>query len=499
MTRIAFIPLSNDFAYHRDVAVRATAAGCSQVQLSHNICHNADDLLDDPAKALRAREITQLHRQAGQEVWCWTHEFRNPPAEFIEDRLLDLDQPGLWTFLEAKYTRFFEEVLPDLDGLILTFAETHFPVYQDRRVKSRESRQMRTARLIRTLYTVCRRHGKRLAVRDFVYRLDEVERMTETIRDVERDVPVMSKCVPHDWEPFYPHNPTIGAYGLREQWVEYDLGHEYEGQHLYPFAEVERNLERLRYGYARGVRTVALRLDRPMVLGRQSALYTPWGELELLVFSRFSQDPAVEAEDIWRRWAADKFPGARELVETATTCVYKFMFALRFWMANHSNLPTVEYAETHINDGNADRLPVWTGKAEDWEADRNFRAMPRFWLDTCLQEADEAERLAQRCAEIASRTDCADGWRDVWLRGVRNLELWCGLFCAYKRVYFPLQYLARNPGTMPKADVERALNQLETLCQDAAPEIRAQHLEWRVTAEAFPEVLASLRARLAAL
>ncbi len=488
---VGWLPLADAPALHRDVAALARPLGCRQVQLSHHLCHDADDLIGDPARAARARETVAAYRAAGQSVWCWTHEVRLPPAACVRAGRLDFDDPALWSALEAKYARFFTTVLPGIDGLVLTFAETDFPVYQDGQVDGGGTPAQRTARLANALQAICRRHGKRLAIRDFVYRRSEIEAMAEALAACDDDIVIMSKCVPHDWHPFYPVNPLLGRTGSKEQWIEFDFGHEYEGQHLYPYAEVEANLERLRHAYACGVKTVLVRLDRAVRFLGRSALHCPWGRLELLTVQRFAADPRVEAEAIWSEWEASQFPGARRLVEAATKAVQLMLFPHEFWYADHSRLPTWDYAATHLVDGNADRLPVWTGHALHREREWLFRTMPRPWLEELEREAHRALALASECARMLDAAPAAAA--GPWRSGIRQLGLWMALFARHRRAYFLIEFARRHPDAVAADEITAAIDDLASACAQAEPELASAMLEQEVAPANFARVIASLR------
>jgi hypothetical protein len=490
---ISWLPLADSPGLHQAVLREAEGRGCSAVQLSHFICHDADDLLDDPDRARHARELVSTYRKAGLQVWCWTHEVRLPPLSCVQDRRVKFEDPCLWEHLQEKYTRFLTETMPEVDGLVLTFAETDFHIYQDEFVVSDHAPAERVARLANALNRVCRAQGKRLAIRDFVYRRHEVEQMARALELCDDDIAIMTKCVPHDWHPFYPVNPLLGRTGTKEQWMEFDFGHEYEGQHLYPYAEVEANLERLRHAHACGVRTFVVRLDRAVEFNGRSALHTPWGQLELLTLQRFVENPTVPAEEVWAEWERGQFPGARHVVERATRAVQMMLFPHEFWYADHSRLPTWEYATTHLVDGNADRLPVWTSDAVHCERDRLFRLLPRPWLEALLEEAEQARQLAAEASSGLATVEVSP-MRAAWQDGLRQLVLWLDLFSLHRRAYFSIEYARRRPAELKVSDIAAALAALEQACGQAAPSLAGAFLEDSAAAHHFPLVLTSLRA-----
>ena len=464
---VHLLPLTASYAYNELVAAFAERQRCIRAaHLSHLLCHHADDLLDDPARAEHNRQVAALYQSIGLETWAWTHEVHHPPPHLLDGQgRLRLDDPQLDGWLNEKYARFFEESLPGLTGLVLTFAETQFAVYQDEKVSSSRPPRQRIMALVDRMRDICHRHGKRLAVRDFVYRLTEVQTMGETLREMPPDVAVMSKVVPHDWHPYYPPNPLLGAVGRREQWVEHDLGHEYEGQHLYPFADLEVLRERLAAGARAGCRLICIRLDRYAGDTGQSALDTPWGRREMQRVLDFADirpcDSDAEDED--------------RLVAGCTEAAKRMLFPAKMWLADHSRLPTYHYAVSHLTDGNADRLGTWTGDAADLEAERAFAAMQPALLEQLREEMDQARGKLGACQGLLTGST-EGGLGKEYTAGVASLEAWFELWHAFREAFFPLRCL-EDSAVGDAGQIARAIERLERCCRDAAPWLSGRWLE----------------------
>ena len=458
---IHWLPLTTELEYNRCVASAASHYGCEAVHFSHTLCHHADDLLEDQERAYHALNVLELYRTAGLEVWCWTHEFTRPPAEVVDDGWLRVDAPELYDHLRRKYRRFLADVLPGITGIVLTFAECEYPVYQDRNVRSRHEPAERVRRLVTVMREICRDHGVKLAVRDFVYRKAEIDTMVDTIRALPGDVAVMSKCVPHDWHPYYPMNPVIGAFPERVQWVEHDLGFEYEGQHTVPYANLDTFLARMRAAHQHGGTVTALRLDRFSGQLGQSALHTPWGRLMLKAAYMFDDNPAVTAEAVWERAAGELPVGAREIIEKATGSVRKSFYIAKMWIANHSDLPTFEYADSHIIDGNADRLPVWTREATHREIERRFRAPSLTLFDECMEEADEGLEWAREAARRAAAAGLDA--QEPWGTALERLQAWAELFRAFKQAYLLIRLREQGSDLVSRQLIDEAIEHLDLL------------------------------------
>lgn len=475
---IHWMPLTPDLAYNRQVADAAAACGADAVHLSHLICHHAEELLDED-RAAHARALCGLYREKGLDVWCWTHEFSHD-ADVLADAegRLPWDEGVLDAFLQEKYARFLNETLPGLSGLVLTFAETPYAVYQDKRVESTLPPEERTARLIEWMRDICRTHGVQLAVRDFVYRLPEVEGMIQTLRRMPDDVIVMSKCVPHDWHPFYPANPVLGALGEKTQWIEHDLGYEYEGQHAYPYCDLDCLVERVREGRTRGGHALCLRLDRYHGDTGQSAVSTPWGRLALQVAQAVHQNPEVDVDALVRAWEADTVPGAANILHEATEAVKKMLFPKHMWIADHSRIPSYAYAKSHLNDGNADRLSIWTDAPDDHATDAAFRGMDAAFVQALDDEADEACAHAARAMALYKESGVDD---PSWSAGLKALGAWMEIWQAWRAAFFRLREEEEHLGTHPEAVLAEWIDAFESVTHRFAEWLQTLSAEGRVT------------------
>lgn len=497
---IHWLPLKADAAYARDAVKLADAyGGVKAFHLSHLIVHHADDLARNPEQLENARTLHQLFREHGFDVWCWTHEIRHPPAECIAaDGRLDLDHPRLPDHLGAKYRDVLTEFLPGLRGLVLTFAETQFEVYKERSATSRRFQgdgapAQKTGWLINQMQQICGQHGIELTIRDFVYRMHEVEAMLTAIAGVDDRVHVMSKCVPHDWQPYYPDNPVLGQTGAKRQWIEFDLGHEYEMQGVAPFAEPALLWRRIRLARALGIDTFCLRLDRYGGEWGESAVYTPWGQLELQVFSRVARDHAVTLKEILTDWEAEHFPGAWDIVGLSTEVVRRMLFPERLWIANHSNLPTFDYAREHIKGGRSDRLPTWTHDPKDQLTEQLCDQPTAEWY-RLLQRNDEKTTFYLRMIDQIIE-DRGIRFKDdsVWARGLDRLKSWEELFRLFKQAYFAIRLHQRDPDAIPVRALHEKVDDLESACARYKERHPGLRLTRRLPWEAHPKVIASLR------
>jgi len=235
--------------------------------LSHRLVHDAEDVIGHPEHRTEILKPMKTMNDAGLEIWCWTHEIKKLPPG-IKKGNFNLSDPILKQFLRDKYDNFVTQVLPGLDGIILTLAETGVKVYQN--VTAEEARR-NVSDLVGVLHEPLSRHKVRLAVRSFVYKKAELDIVEVATQDMPMDVAVMSKIYPHDWQPFYPINPIIGAVDQREQWVEFDLGFEFEGQNTLPYSDPHQCIRQLKHLWDKGLK--ALRMNAELYAASKKAYF----------------------------------------------------------------------------------------------------------------------------------------------------------------------------------------------------------------------------------
>lgn len=489
---IHWLPLTMDQAYIRKAVTQARVSGVDAFQLSHTIVHDAEDVLDSSEHRSEVIEAMQVMQDAGLDIWCWTHEIKRLPPD-LQPGNFDLRDPRLRKFLQEKYGRFVTDVLPNLDGIILTLAETGIQVYQG--VTPAEARR-NVSDLVSILYEPLKRHDVHLAVRSFVYKQQELDIVKGATTDMPAEVAVMSKIYPHDWQPYYPVNPIIGAVGQREQWVEFDLGFEYEGQNTVPYADPAGLLEQLAAVWEKGIRTVCLRLDRYHGDEGKSAITTPWGQLNLSVFTAFKHDPQVRAADILSAWEAGQFPGAGRVVGLSTMITRRAMFPKKQWYQNHSVIPDYGYAEGHLKGGNADRLATWTGLAEDQKAEDLCHRPTPAWYQEILAEDRGNRRDLKRIRRLITENNVDLSQYPIWKRALDALKCNVDLYAASKKAYFALRLYQHRPGAIPRDQVAACIEEFERTVKqwDPLPAHMRCH-KYRSNAT-LPQAVKSLRQQL---
>lgn len=498
--KLHWIPLTLDEKYLNDVLASGKKFSAHAMQLSHTILHNVDDILNDELHLSRVQWFQEKASFAGYETWCWTHEILNPPAACITNNILNLEHPSLPLFLQEKYQLFLQKLLPNLTGLILTFAETQFEVYKDNTViltnLDNNTPLYKTQILVHHIFDVAQKNNVSLFIRDFVYRKHEIQDMLQVIFALDNRIGVMSKCVPHDWQPFYPDNEVIGAVHPKDQWVEFDLGHEYELQGVVPYATPEALFARAKHFATLDIDTACLRLDRYDADKGTSAIYTPWGQLELLVFSSIAKQNTCTIDSILQEWELTQFKGALEIITLSTNIVHRMLFPHKLWIANHSNLPDYDYAKSHLKDGNADRLPTWTNSAEDIQNTILCDCPTQAFYDEILQENDDCLTDYKKIEDILSEQKIILAEHPLWENGLHRLKDWLLVWNAYKSAYFALRVYETNPDEILPCSVSEKITVLETICNQFAHTHQNDFLSGKQVSASHTAVIQSLKKQL---
>ena len=197
------------------------------------------DLKDarDTARASLANDLTGLAHQEGiPEVLVWDHALYRLdyyPGKFRtgSDSLLNLDNPSFWEWFREDYRQMMA-LLPDIDGLVLTFIET------GARAESQFSAKLKTpaeklAMVINNVAeVVIGELSKKMIIRTFAYNDSEYRNIADCIDLLAWDeIVLMMKETPHDFFLTHPNNPLAGKFD-RPALIEFDLGNEFNGQSI---------------------------------------------------------------------------------------------------------------------------------------------------------------------------------------------------------------------------------------------------------------------------
>ena len=380
--------------YVLDIIKLARQYDINTVVFSHDILGYASQLLDGSTRGAQIVTLAKAAHAENLKAWIWVREFQDVPPQFMANGKVQLDRPGFWEWLADRYEQVFSRY-PEFDGLMLTFDETPYRVFDDKKVESALSMPDRFAKTMNVIDQVAARYGKDFIVRSFVYEPQEMQWFKDGYTQTGKHVMIQTKCEPHDWDPFYPNDPLIGAFPGRTQIIEFDGSAEFFGKNRIPYTQPEYFERRWRYDLSRpGVDGYNLRVDH----GGYDALHTP-NEINIYAMARFTADREVKAEDIWKEWTAKRYgkeaaPAVEQALKPAFDIVNQSFYALQFWITNHSALPSFSYAEGHLH---VRTMAKWYPDDPKYkELEERLLSPDPALLEEILAEKDQAIAMAHR-------------------------------------------------------------------------------------------------------
>lgn len=393
-----------DLAYARKVIDAAPSFGINtivfaQVKAVNHLYKGVDNSQFDGMEYGRTlHDLAVKAASNGIKTWLWIHELEDIPKQYIKDGATQLDDPKIYEFLMNRYRKVFTD-FPSFNGVMLTFHETRYKLFDDSEAVSDMSPPERFAKITNTINQVCKEFGKDLIVRTFVYTMEELEWAREGFSMTDTAVIIQSKTVPQDWEPFFPHNPAIGAFPNHRQIVEFDCSNEYTGKNFIPYTSPEYFAYRWRYDLKQpGVKGFNIRLNHH----GYDALFTP-NAINIYTIYRLTMDSTVSTDQIWQEWTTKQYGSDAALhIEAALKptfdIVNKAFFPLGFWFSKHSGLPEYNYAGNHIT-GHTSATHWWPeiepgyNKARWWPDDVSKAAWAKRQNSLMKPNPDDFERL----------------------------------------------------------------------------------------------------------
>ena len=467
------------------------------VVFSHGMIGYASQLFDGTDRGEKLRALAREAHAQNLRVWIWVRELQNVPERFLDGKVVQLDRPGFWESLEARYEEVFAKY-PEFDGVILTFHETQYRVFDAKQVASTMSMPDRFAKMIDTIERVCSRRNKDFVVRSFLYEPREMQWFREGYAKTPQRVMIQTKCEPHDWHPFYPDHPLIGAFPERRQIVEFDGSSEYTGKNRIPYTQPEYFERRWRYALSRrGVAGYNIRLDH----AGYDAIHTP-NEINIYAMFRFTQDPNVAAADIWREWSAMRYGNQaageiEQALKPAFDIVNRSFFALKFWVTNHSRLPDFNYADGHLRSRSTAKW--YPDDARYKQLELELSRPDSVTLEKILAEKDSAVALAHRSLqhlENARRNLTAEQYGDLYWR-LALLERTALIWKLHAEAFFGYKVIEAKhevPGSRERVARALAALDLEAEVSAADPRIGSDP---PASANEIRGFVADLRRRLA--
>ena len=335
------------------VIERAPDYNINHLQISHDVIHDLRHVRNGRRRS-SALALTAAAHQAGiNEVVLWDRAFyglSHYPERFRSGPRgrLNLDDPDFWQWFQDDYREMLD-LVPDIQGIVLTFIETHT------RIEEQHSDQMTTnqekiAAVVNAIAeVVIGERGLNLYARTFAYDDAEYENIVGAIDlFTSPQIKLMMKETPHDFKLTHPNDRFAGKIP-RPTIMEFDTGQEFNGQGLIANTWPQYILRRWNDFLARDhIVGYVARTDR---YGHTRVIDTP-AEINLLALSRRFSDASVDAEQITREfivehYGEEAYPFVAPAFANAYSIVAATLYTLGTNTTDHSRLDYDPYPSSY--------------------------------------------------------------------------------------------------------------------------------------------------------
>jgi hypothetical protein len=248
------------------------------------------------------KKIAAMAAERKIPYYIWLHEFNDMPKRFLKDNVLQMDDPGLFPFLEDRYERLLK-IMPDAAGFVITFHESDYRIFRNSQVASSADVPERIYRVSKFFYDFLKKKNKQLIVRNFFYEPQEMIWFKQALDRLPDDIISMCKDTTHEFHPFYPWDPQHGQSGKKRQIIEIDIGVEkaWSSQGAYAQTDyIRRTALRAREKGLNGL------VCRARLIGDQP--FENSHEINFYAFSRYLANPDLPVDQVQRDWAAKRYP-----------------------------------------------------------------------------------------------------------------------------------------------------------------------------------------------
>ena len=338
--------------------------------------------------------------------------------------------------LRYKLKKTFE-VLPDLDGVVLTLTEAKYSVIHNS-CKERYPADQVVEHIVRIFADELAARRKRFVLRSFGSVAQDYEDILAgaALAAKKSAFEIETKITPYDFDPFLSNNPFLRHVPGTTTSAECDGLGEFLGFGNLPGETVEKIVEYVRYGQEHQVDRYVIRLDR-----KGNPIFDRY-MINLYAYARAIDEPGITADQIRNEWAASHYPpSAKELFLEMGQAAFKLVERTHFIAHNvmfHTSEPCLRYIKAGgilaLFKNNIDLHLC----ADEWGILSNARTPGRAAI---LKEKDEAVAIAEKYYGLIAGLKREPGyeqeyiWREkLWLNAViaaRAIREFVRCVCAY--------------------------------------------------------------------
>ena len=255
------------------------------------------------------RAIVRLGHEAGKEVFYWHREIlcndgviATFPDLIGPDGEFDLFGKTYEQLLRYKIGKTFE-LVPDLDGLVLTLTEARYSVLHHSRPDLYPPEKV-VAHIGRIFAEELEARGKRFIMRSFGSIAEDYEAFMagDALLAKEHRFEVETKITPYDFDPFLPDNPFLVKVPGTTLGAECDATGEFLGCGRLLAEQVEEIVRYVRFARTRGVDRFVIRLDR-----RGKSVFDIY-PITLYAYEQAIRHPKLTADQIRRSYYEERYP-----------------------------------------------------------------------------------------------------------------------------------------------------------------------------------------------
>lgn len=339
-----WIILSDNLEDGLSVIDRAPEYDINHLQLSHDVIHDLRHVRDPQRLEIAKSFIERAQAKGIQEVVVWDRSLYN--LSYYPDQFktgpggtIDLDNPDFWEWFKNDYREMLD-MIPGIQGLILTFIETGARVENQHSTKLKSNQEKLAAVVNAIASVVIGERGLNLYARTFSYTYEEYENIVGAIELFEYpEIRLMMKETPHDFFLTHPNDFFAGKIS-RPTIIEFDTGGEFNGQGVVANTWPEYILGRwgdfLNREHVIGYAARTDRYGDTRAVGRPS-------EINLYALKRYMEDNSLNADDIYDEFIVSTYgeaalPYVKAAFENAFDIITSVFYTLGTNTTNHSEL-----------------------------------------------------------------------------------------------------------------------------------------------------------------
>ena len=432
----------------------ASTYNINHLQLSHDLIMDLQEIRDIKRQKLVNDLISKAHLAGIKEVVLWDHtlySLKYYPDKFKTgpNNTINLDDPSFWQWFKQDY-RDMINLVPEMDGLVLTFIETGARAENQYSEKLKTGAEKLAAVVDAVAEVVCDELGKKLYIRTFAYTDAEYQNTIGCIGHIKSDkIILMMKETPHDFFLTHPNDMYAGSIN-RPTIMEFDTGNEFNGQgviaNTWPEYIIRRWSELIKRPNIIGYVARTDRYRNTRIVG------TP-NEILLYTLKRFTEDQSITADDVYDEFIAQKYSdeavkSIKPAFKLAYDIVSSSLYTLGTNIANHSKMDYDPYKSSygrHVSGKWIDPPVVFIGHGINKEF-HYWKEIIEHLAPPLMKEADGALKTEALFVIQNSWVTPAEMMDEEYLRYIITEKKY-GVKCAEEALYYVTKgelFLNRN-------------------------------------------------------